>query len=559
MKRKRTAILSVLLSAVLLYGLSACFSSEEKSDGGLKEPETGPEIGNEDLLPDIDEPGESGESDAGDAEGDVTKTRESHDGLVFAIRSTYCGVCGLSEDAGPEIEIPSEFDGYPVTVIDDGAFAGRSDLTAVSIPDTVETVGEHAFDGCSSISSLTIPRGIKTIENYAFSGCTGLECIRLDAVALEDLQSGNRVFYGAGQSACGITFVIGKGASRVPANLFALSSYSGVPKITSVETEKGSVCESIGDGAFMRDLYLTSVTVGENVTSIGYGAFFECRRLLEVCDMSALGIEPGGDGNGGIALYAKNVCHEREHESFLSYEDGYVFYGDGEECLLLGYDGTDTSLSLPEGEGFYGINEYAFYYMTEISSVTVPDSAVLVGEYAFAECSSLEYVFLGSGVESVGDYAFYACLSLTGIEIPDAAKSVESHAFASCSSIESVSLGDGLCEIGDRAFQSCRSLTFISLPEGVTRIESDTFEHCSSLEAVVMGSGLVSVGNYAFSDCPSLETVYFSGTEEDWESVEIGANNEPLTEASVLFFSEVEPEEAGPFWHFGEDVLPEKW
>ena len=109
----------------------------------------------------------------------------------------------------------------------------------------ITDIGAYAFYG-SGLVSITIPSGVTTIGTQAFYGCFALTSINFNATAMGDLSSSeNDVFINAGQSASGIAVTIGANATKIPEHLFLDAA-----NIRSVVFETGSVCTSIGDGAF---------------------------------------------------------------------------------------------------------------------------------------------------------------------------------------------------------------------------------------------------------------------------------------------------------------------
>lgn len=67
-----------------------------------------------------------------------------------------------------------------ISIIPEGIFSDRSDLTKVDIPDWITTIEANAFKRCVNLTSLTIPNSIKMIGSNAFYGCTGLESVTFD-------------------------------------------------------------------------------------------------------------------------------------------------------------------------------------------------------------------------------------------------------------------------------------------------------------------------------------------------------------------------------------------
>ena len=183
-----------------------------------------------------------------------------------------------------------------------------------------------------------------------------------------------------------------------------------------------------------------------------------------------------------------------------------------------------TNDDLPEEytvkQGTYGIAYGALsrldvIYGGHVKKVTVPDGVqALVG--SFEGCASLEEVVLPDSLSSIGDYAFSDCSSLT-----------------------SVTIGDGVTIIGKAAFSYCISLESITIPDSVTSIGEGAFYMCESLTSIVIPDSVTSIGEGAFAGCESLETVYYTGSEAEWNDIKIRAenwaDNEDLLNAEIVF------------------------
>ena len=133
-----------------------------------------------------------------------------------------------------------------LTSIGRGAFYGCSSLTSVTIPNSVTSIGEYAFLGCSSLTSVTIGNSVTSIGNGAFGDCTSLTSI------------------------------------TIPNSVTSIgtSAFGDCTSLTSI-TIPNSVT-SIGTSAFLDCTSLTSVTIGNSVTSIGNGAFGACSSLTSI-------------------------------------------------------------------------------------------------------------------------------------------------------------------------------------------------------------------------------------------------------------------------------------
>ena len=136
-----------------------------------------------------------------------------------------------------------------VTSIGGGAFWGCSGLTSVTIGNSVTSIGISAFYGCSGLTSVNIPNSVTSIGNSAFRGCTSLSTLNFNAVSCADFVEGvNSPFYNLNITAINI----GDSVQRIP-KYFAY---------------------------YLIDL--TSVSIPNSVTSIGYQAFYNCDGLKDV-------------------------------------------------------------------------------------------------------------------------------------------------------------------------------------------------------------------------------------------------------------------------------------
>ena len=162
-------------------------------------------------------------------------------------------------------------------------------------------------------------------------------------------------------------------------------------------------------------------------------------------------------------------------------------------------------------------------------SITLPESVTSIGNYAFFYCSSLTSITIPESVTSIGIYAFCGC-SLTTITIPEGVTSIAEGAFQSCWSLTAINIPEGVASIGDWAFCGCGSLTAITIPASVTNIGEDAFGGCSSLERVtincanvgnwfsamssikeiVLGESVRSIGERAFLGCSGLESLHIA-------------------------------------------------
>ncbi|MGN1444374.1 MAG: leucine-rich repeat protein [Acutalibacteraceae bacterium] len=104
---------------------------------------------------------------------------------TYRIEKGEAIITDYNDTAYEDIVIPSSFDGYKVTRIDDGAFSGCNRLTGVTIPDTVRAIADEAFESCDRLKTVKMGNNIQEIGAYAFSDCVSLESINLSSQITE--------------------------------------------------------------------------------------------------------------------------------------------------------------------------------------------------------------------------------------------------------------------------------------------------------------------------------------------------------------------------------------
>lgn len=182
-----------------------------------------------------------------------------------------------SETVNPE---NADIDGYTVTAIGNGAFAGNRLITAY-LPDTVTTIGDNAFDGCVNLTSVTqrgssdeamFPASVTSIGNYAFEGCGKLNVTFGEAKALTTI--GDNAFYGC-ISLQQVVFAQDSALDYIGKEAFMESGVSVVDLAGTQVTE-------IGISAFEGCASLGNLTLPETIKIININAFYGCTNLRNV-------------------------------------------------------------------------------------------------------------------------------------------------------------------------------------------------------------------------------------------------------------------------------------
>ena len=130
------------------------------------------------------------------------------------------------------------------------------------------------------------------------------------------------------------------------------------------------------------------------------------------------------------------------------------------------------------------VPSYAFFGW-EVSQITIPESVVSIGEYAFANNDMLTDLVFPTSLNTISIGTFYMCTSLKNVSMPQQLLSIGKECFYGCKSLHSITLPSNITTIGTDAFYGCTSLAEISFPESITSIGSNAFSNCTGLTKVV--------------------------------------------------------------------------
>ena len=178
------------------------------------------------------------------------------------------------------------------------------------------------------------------------------------------------------------------------------------------------------------------------------------------------------------------------------------------------------------------IEDYAFWQLSSITSITIPEGVTSIGESAFDECSSLEDLILPNSLTHIDGSAFYGCDSLKYNEYDNALYlGNKSNPYvvlfsARDKSIQSCEINEKTNVIYSSAFSGCNSLYSIVIPDNVSSIGSSAFSNCTSLRKVTIGNKISHIGDYAFNGCTNLDEVHITDIEA-WVSIDFVSEPSP--------------------------------
>ena len=132
-----------------------------------------------------------------------------------------------------------------------------------------------------------------------------------------------------------------------------------------------------------------------------------------------------------------------------------------------------TSVFLPSSLTIIG--DWAFYNCTKLRSISIPDGVTGLGGSVFQRCCFLTSVSLPLSLTSLGDSAFYDCTNLTSVTIPSKVRTIGAFCFVNCGKLTKVVVPDSVCTIGQWAFGFCEKLASITLPSGLQKLNGSTF------------------------------------------------------------------------------------
>lgn len=212
-----------------------------------------------------------------------------------------------------------------------------------------------------------------------------------------------------------------------------ITRYNGMENILKIPLKIGNYQVSgIGDFAFEDCFLLTTVSIPDNVLSIGSNPW------KEVFSLVSISISP-------------------EHPT-LAIIDKALYSKPDKRLIWVPID-VKGKFEIPQGIQIIGNS--AFYNNTNLTSIVIPDSVITIEDNAFQWCSKLSELSIPSSVTTIGDNAYTGCSKLKTLSIPEGLTHIGTRAFSSCVELDTIEIPNSVISIGKEAFVYCYKLTII--------------------------------------------------------------------------------------------------
>ena len=436
---------------------------------------------------------------------------------VASDNTIYCSVDGVlfNKNRTTLIQCPAAKSGSyaipnGVTRIEKSAFFNCTNLTSVTIPNSVKIIEDQAFTS-SDFTSVIIGNGITYFGTEAFKYCTSLTSV-----------------------------ILVNGLTCIGAHAFDYCS-----SLTSI-TIPNSVT-SIGGGAFEYCSSLTSVTIPNSVTSIENYTFYECSNLTSVTIPNSV---------TSIGEHAFQNCSSLTSVTIPNSVTSIEMYAFDNCSSLTSVNITDIaswcniSFTVPNANPLYYVHNL-YLNSTLVTDLVIPDGVTSVGEYAFYNCDNLTTVTIPNSVTSIGNKTFYNCSSLTTINVandnPDYC-SIDGVLFNKAQTIlilypagktdDSYSIPNSVTSIVEGAFSGCSSLTSLTcLAETPPQVDYTIFYYLDPSKIVLYvpaGSIELYRADERWNKFIDIRPLSITVTFYDWDGIVLKSEEvEPGTAATA--------------------------
>ncbi len=455
-----------------------------------------------------------------------------------------------------------------IQTISERSFYNCRSLTKLTLNEGVLGVDTYAFYNCYALKEVIFPTGLIVLGNYSFYNCYALNKVYIPSSLI---QIGSYPFYNSyGME----VYYQGNEEEYQSINISTSGNTSlqvAVKHYNCDSFNKESIDYILDSDAFT---YLLN-SDGSSYSVIGYDSSKQYRAIQIPSIYNNLPVTGVGKENGSSSDCV--FSSSKEETNYLGYiklpdsiRNIYPYAFDGSYSLkeinipssvtrIYDYAFRNcynlTSLSFSEDSCLESIGSYAFYQCYGLTSVNLPASLLSIGESCFASCFSLSQIELPEGLETLSYHAFYSCYGLERVSIPSSITSFGDEVFSNCYSLYSVNIDPEFnSELSEGTFSGCYALNDIMLPD-LKCIPSSFFSGCYGLSSIYIPSSITSIKENAFKNNYALSLIYYQGNKDEFNEISINeTGNDFFLKASVYYYSETKPKEAGNFWHFVNNV-----
>lgn len=372
--------------------------------------------------------------------------------------TTVDGRLQKCEDNGTEIEVDEG-----IAVICANAFKGRRQLRHIHLPESLQEIEEESFRGCNNLEEMVIPASVTKIGESAFRDCVSMKTleVRNDKIKIGErafencanlqhisLPAGMTEIYGGVFNSCkslksielpekltilgesAFSDCVGLEAMAVPQNVTKIDDlvFNGCITMSKIELNEG--LKKIGKGAFKNCKALTKITIPASVTSMSEAMFRGCEA------MKSIRVEPKNK-------YYKSEPNKREGNDHVLFNKN--------KSVIIAYPASSREVQYDIPDSVMVISDWAFCECKKLNRITIPDSVNEIGEGAFCNCVLLDEVEIPDSVTKIDDCAFRGCTSLERVIIPSSVKELGWGLFDGCEKVVTV-----YCDAGSAAQEYCR-------------------------------------------------------------------------------------------------------
>lgn len=342
-----------------------------------------------------------------------------------------------------------------LTEIEPDAFGEAYNLHKITLPESIKSIGEWAFAYCSRLKQLNINEGVTKIGYGAFEDCRSLKSITIPG-SVEEIQLTYEKYYDDGEfyiyyenpfKDCRSLEAIyspyaSDGRSLIMGNTLICVASKGINEYTIPAEVKSVANYALGSNDYDYDgVRFPKVVIPESVEYIDHYGLLAAEYHFESMtppsmDEEALGYWYDGDGvrpviyipDGALGAYLASDWSER-YKSCIYFDiedipaDNIIKYTTTDGQPVSGNFSGTLLHSFIDGVGYIVFPEPVTtvrsrlfgYYGDNVLTVTLPESVIEIGDYAFENCSSLENITIPQNVTSIGYSAFRYCSNLSTV------------------------------------------------------------------------------------------------------------------------------------------------